>query len=205
VANWKFDAQHILLILAFVVGVAWATVNWFSGKPLDSQTFMAFLPVAFLGITNILSFLKSSPADVGAAAAAGQSVLGNQAKRGFSPVGLLAALAVVGVLGALVCAPRPPVAVAGCSGALSPSTSAVIVAADNLALCTYGVIESDESATPPVAWPQVLIDEGTQCATQAEALLVALGEAVSTPNTNAVVAQAHALSVARYTTHVKGH
>ena len=89
----------------------------------------------------------------------------------------------------------------GCAGVVpTPQTQAVITAAANLALCVEGVYQHDESLSPPAALTQIVLDEGVGCASQAIALVTAIGQTVTSATQAAVIAQAHSLAVAATST-----
>lgn len=95
---WKWDAQHVLIGLAFLVGVAWAVFTAFGGQPVNAKTLMAFAPVAMLIVSHVFAFWKSPPNNPADALAQGE----NATKAGFASLKLLALLGVVAAIVGLV-------------------------------------------------------------------------------------------------------
>jgi hypothetical protein len=94
----------------------------------------------------------------------------------------------------------------GCVGGVpTAQTQLVIDDSAQLALCTETVIQKDESATPPAAIPQMLLDEGVTCGPEAAALVTAIGQEVNSTNTAAVIQKAHNSVMARRAAAKAGH
>lgn len=109
----KLDLGHILIIIAFVVGVVWSFENFLAGKTLNVQLLLSSLPLLIMAGNTIVAFFKNPPSDPVTAIEEGEGVLGSggaQASkkpdaRGFISMRALGWLAVLGVLGAIVVFP----------------------------------------------------------------------------------------------------
>ena|ERR1700722_270604 len=58
--KWKWDYQHIIILAAFAVGLAWKVATLIAGQPLTVANEM---PAIILAVTAILAFFKSPPSN----------------------------------------------------------------------------------------------------------------------------------------------
>lgn len=101
--NW--NPKHVVVWLAFLVGLAWAVVSFVGKLPAGQSTgavAMALAPFLVMLVSKAFSFYMNPPSDPAAALAAGEAAGGLGAKRGFVRAELLVGVAILGVvLGAM--------------------------------------------------------------------------------------------------------
>lgn len=101
-STWKWDWQHIVIVIAFLAGLAWSTLGVL--MPLIAAghlTLTSIVPMLLVVVPAVFGFFKNPPSNPeqalqeGEAAAAGQGI---QGKRGFAQVKVLFALSMAGIL-----------------------------------------------------------------------------------------------------------
>lgn len=100
-ANWKWDAQHTVLAIAFFAGLAGAIITVAGGLPpgiTPMQALGIFVPLAGAFLTAAFSFFKNPPNTPEQAFEEGKNAT-KGGSSGFSTVGAIAVLAVATVIG----------------------------------------------------------------------------------------------------------
>jgi hypothetical protein len=185
------NTHTVQIALAIVVAVAGAAVP-FIVQPMTPTAWLLLVAAVASAIGKALSVQSEIAGDkkATATAAAATAAANTNAQKGFSVLGAIVSLAILGAILTV------GVLLNGCN-LPAQTAQAIEVASVNLGQCVESVIVKDESATPPVSATQLILDEGTTCSSEAIALLEALGETVTTANEANVVAQAHSLAIAR--------
>jgi hypothetical protein len=187
--NWITTGAGAALLAAliYLTTNAPSSDSWATWRPVLLSALGAFLTGVYHSFQP-----QSGAAGVASADAVREVKDGKRdAGRGFSTVGALLSVALIGgilIFGAFV---------TGCTP--TPNEQAVIVASENLAACVEAIYVHDENLTPPASPTQVVIDEGATCASQAEALLLAIGQAVNASSEATLIAKYHTDAVARVT------
>jgi hypothetical protein len=102
--QWKWDWQHVVILLAFAAGLAWSVLGYL--MPLiqaGTLSPMVILPLAIGVVSSVLAFFKNPPSNPSDALHDGEAG-GLANKRGFVQLAELVAISVVGlvVVGALL-------------------------------------------------------------------------------------------------------
>jgi hypothetical protein len=179
-------------ILAAIAAAAAAAVPFI---PQAYQVYALALAAMALAAKGALSVQSEVAGDkkTAATAAAATAAANNNGQRGFSLIGAVLSLALLGIILTF------GVLLNGCvNGIPTPQTQTVVTATTNLALCVEQVYVKDEGSTPPAPITQVIIDEGVDCASQALAVLTAFGQENTPAGQTAVIAAAHAEIASRY-------
>ena len=71
--GWKWDAQHIVLIVAYTLGLAIGVWGMLPLLKAETAT-QVVVSLTTLAIVAVTSFLKQTPKDAGAAFAAGEAI-----------------------------------------------------------------------------------------------------------------------------------
>lgn len=158
--NW--DWHHTLILAAFVVGVLWAGGAAISALPAGQSAgaiLAALAPVALLGISHIVAFFKSPPADPVQALQEGEQALGGATGKsaakgpqaGFGRVGLVSALGLVTFVAIVTSAlGAGTVATTGCSW-WQKNSNVVEQWGEKDVLCVFNAIMSGAASYGAVA------------------------------------------------------
>ena len=79
--NWKWDWQHIVLLIAYVVGVVWGGITVYPALKGENGTQLA-ATFGLLAVTAITAFFKAPPKDLGEAVQDGENAVVDQVKVG---------------------------------------------------------------------------------------------------------------------------
>jgi hypothetical protein len=199
--------------------------TWAEWRPVLAVALAASVTAEFIWIRGHLAALASSLGIGGTTVQTTSTMTAHTdppaakvGQQGYSLLPVLGLLAVLGILVVIALVPRDehvvvgsavqedgtvafvesPVALEGCSGGVpTAATQAVINASAALALCVEAVVQHDETETPPAPVTTVLVDEGMTCASQAAALVNAVGQEVNPTTTAAQIEKAHAAVMAK--------
>ena len=94
-SSWKFDAQHVMIVVAFLVGASWAGYNALSGQSVSVATVM---PLALLMASHVFAFFKNPPTSPDQALSEGEGVAGKPGQRGFARMQAVLLVSIVGVI-----------------------------------------------------------------------------------------------------------
>lgn len=98
-SSWKWDAAHVIIVLAFLVGFGWSLSSFIAAQLATGQPFnpATLVPLILVAANQVWAFFKSPPSNPADALQEGESATGSGGPtlrpRGFGEFRLLALLA----------------------------------------------------------------------------------------------------------------